>query len=182
MDIDIEGSMDGVQLSKIILSKEIKSTVIFLTSNDDDHSFELAMESKPFDFLSKPVSPRRLKRTIQLALQSKSQKESSKEDWTIKDGRVLHRIKISDIGFVESQDKYCMFHFENGQKELIRITLNEVIRNLNPEMFFQVHRSFLVNLSLVSKFDVSSSEIYLTHQNRIPVSRKFKEELIHRLR
>ena len=59
--------------------------------------------------------------------------------------------------------------------------LKEFMEELPEELFFQVHRSFVVNLSFVESFD--GANVYMEDGTKIPVSKAkrdvFKSAMIH---
>ncbi len=171
MDIDIQGNMNGIELSKQIRQQLSDIIIIYLTSQDDDQSFDDAARTLPFDFLSKPVSRRRLKRTLTLALESRSQKTGSTEEWILKDGSVIYRLKIKDIIHIEAQDKYCQIQMIQNVRHLVRLSLIDAIKALPPDGFIQVHRSHVVNLHHILKYDRQESELTLSNGQKINVSR-----------
>ncbi|MDQ7085838.1 MAG: response regulator [Sulfurovum sp.] len=66
LDIDIKGSMDGIQLARHIL-KERSIPIVFITSHNDDETVEELLELAPYGFVSKPFSPRAINVTMKIA-------------------------------------------------------------------------------------------------------------------
>jgi DNA-binding response OmpR family regulator len=67
MDINIKGSMDGIQLAKEILKGHVDLPIIFITAHCDDNTFEEVLELSPYGFISKPFSSKDVEVTLQLA-------------------------------------------------------------------------------------------------------------------
>lgn len=67
MDIEIQGSMDGVELAEQI-RKDYDIPVIFLTGRSDNATLERVRRSDSFGYLLKPFRPEELKAGIELAL------------------------------------------------------------------------------------------------------------------
>jgi len=66
MDINIKGSMDGIQLSReIIQNKDIP--IVFITAHSDKETFDEILEVSPYGFISKPFSAKDVEMTLQLA-------------------------------------------------------------------------------------------------------------------
>ena len=78
MDINIEGSMDGIETVKKIPS-EFDIPVIYLTAYSEDVTLERARETKPYGYLVKPFSERALHATIQMALERRNTDIALKE-------------------------------------------------------------------------------------------------------
>lgn len=88
------------------------------------------------------------------------------------EGRV-ERLLLADILYAESMQNYCRIHTKNGS-HLPLLPLKELKEALPPCDFFQIHRSYLVNLAEV--------DAIVGHQVRIgktllPVSRPNREAL-----
>lgn len=182
MDIDINGDMNGIELSDKLRGHDNNPIIIYLTSNDDDVSFERARETKPFDFLSKPVRPRRLKRTLELAVEQLNKNAEGSNQWVIKEGTAFYKILISDLLFLEVQDKYCKLHMRDGIVHKIRLSLTEAKGVLGEHPFLQTHRSYMVNQKEILKYDISMSQLTLTASHIVPVSKSYKDKILHTLK
>jgi len=66
MDIHLEGAMDGIDAACHIHA-ELNSPVIFLTAYAEDATLRRAKAAFPYGYLVKPVAPRELNATIQMA-------------------------------------------------------------------------------------------------------------------
>jgi DNA-binding LytR/AlgR family response regulator len=77
---------------------------------------------------------------------------------------------------MRSDDKYTLVVWEGGEA-LIRKTIRQLVDELDPEAFAQIHRSVIVNLRLVVQFDRGlndSGEVRLKGRREVlPVSRSF---------
>ena len=65
---------------------------------------------------------------------------------------VVRQIPVEDVLFLQAQDKYVVVMTRSGES-LIRVSLSELIESLDPDQFWQIHRSTVVNMQHV----VSSS-------------------------
>jgi len=68
MDINIKGSVDGIQLAKEIL-KTYDFPIVFITAHNDDETFQEVLELSPYGFIEKPFSRKDIVFTLQLAYQ-----------------------------------------------------------------------------------------------------------------
>ena len=91
-------------------------------------------------------------------------------------GASVRLIPVDQVAFVRSDDKYTLVVWEGGEA-LIRKTIRELVDELDPEAFAQIHRSVIVNLRLVVQFDRGSNdtaEVRLKGRREVlPVSRSF---------
>jgi DNA-binding LytR/AlgR family response regulator len=96
-------------------------------------------------------------------------------------GQTLRLIPVDEIDFLKSDEKYTLVAWrgDGGQpgEALIRSSLKELMTQLDPEQFVQVHRSVVVNLRAVSHVRRGLNEtadIHLRGRNEVlPVSRTF---------
>ncbi len=78
MDINIKGSVDGIQLAKNIL-KTFDIPIIFITAHNDDETFQEVLELSPYGFIEKPFSKKDIVFTLQLAYQRYLSREKKSE-------------------------------------------------------------------------------------------------------
>ncbi len=69
-------------------------------------------------------------------------------------GQTLRLILVDDIDFLRSDEKYTLVAWRGDEgkpsEALIRVPLKELVGQLDPEQFAQVHRSVVVNLKAIS--------------------------------
>ncbi len=195
MDIALKGEWSGIKTAQAIRD-QFSIPVVFLTANADDQHFEQAKTAHPYAFLSKPFQHRDLKRTLELVVQrirkegglNQSSKLSGDQDNSfILSDRIFVRHKdrmikvyISDILFAEADRNYCLIH--TAEKEyLLSVPLRVLEENLPPEQFMRVHRSYVVNLSKIDALTDNQEFLVLGNKN-VPISRRFKEAVLNRLK
>jgi DNA-binding LytR/AlgR family response regulator len=61
----------------------------------------------------------------------------------------VHQVPVDEVLFFQAQDKYTCVMARDGEF-LIRTALSDIVRQLDPEAFAQVHRSTVVNLRYVA--------------------------------
>ncbi len=66
MDINIKGSIDGIQLSREIL-KSSNVPIVFISAHSDDDTIEELLELAPYGFIGKPFSAKELLATVRIA-------------------------------------------------------------------------------------------------------------------
>lgn len=96
-------------------------------------------------------------------------------------------ISLDSILYIESQDNYVAIHHldqNKPTKTLLRITLKKLDEAALHPALYRCHRSFIVNLLHLNKFNGNSQQglISLHHTDiQLPVSRSYASELINRL-
>ncbi len=95
-------------------------------------------------------------------------------------GGTVQRIAYKDILYLEAQNKLlrvCTAH----HAITIRASLNTLAEEL-PESFIRCHRSYIVNRDYVESFISPEMTVCLTTNERLPVSRSYKDALRERLK
>ena len=104
---------------------------------------------------------------------------------SIKDGGSVTVLKTKQISWVDAAGDYMCVHTTEDKTHIMRKTMKELESELNPEWFVRIHRSVIVNKSLVGKLvTMSNGEYHLVLQSgkELKVSRSYKErakEIIH---
>ena len=95
-------------------------------------------------------------------------------------GERLRLIPVEDVDYVRSDTKYTRVAWRdpNGEtgEALLRTTLKELVAQLDPAQFAQVHRSVVVNRRAISHVERrdESSQIHLKGREEVlPVSRSY---------
>jgi len=132
MDINIKGSMDGIQLAREILRTHTLP-IVFITAHNDSETFQEVLELSPYGFIGKPFSSRDVEVAIQLAYkrhltnQEVDNKKSNDEDRKI--------IMISDRYHYscEVASLYCddslvkLNAKQNKLLEILSLNINNVV-------------------------------------------------------
>ncbi|WP_137928081.1 LytTR family DNA-binding domain-containing protein [Cupriavidus sp. 2SB] len=166
LDIKMPG-LSGLEVAQGI---ETDTRLVFVTAYDE---FALdAFDRAAVDYLVKPVTDERLGRTIERlrkALQdaaplpelaqllgqltrgqARNESGAGPLRWVrASRGNVTSHVPIQDVLYFQSDDKYVVVHTREGE-HLIRTPLQELIDGLDPEVFWQVHRSTIVNMEHVA--------------------------------
>ncbi len=85
-------------------------------------------------------------------------------------------IPVEQIAYLRSDEKYTLVVWDGGEA-LIRKPIRELIDELDPEHFAQVHRSVIVNLKQVAQVVRGANETAEVHLRgrsvTLPVSRSY---------
>jgi DNA-binding LytR/AlgR family response regulator len=91
-------------------------------------------------------------------------------------GTTVKLIAVEQVVYLRSDEKYTLVVWEGGEA-LIRKPIRELIDELDPEQFVQVHRSVIVNLRAVSQVTRGANETAEVHlrgrSETLPVSRSY---------
>ena len=96
----------------------------------------------------------------------------------VEKGKVRIRIPVHNILYVKAEHVYCRLFFPNDQRVLKRISLDRLTSELPSGEFLRVHRSYLVNVDYVERFNASK---ILIGKAEIPIGRTWRKEVVSRL-
>ena len=166
--------------------------VVFITAYDQ---YALAaFEAGAVDYLLKPVETDRLAQTVERVqrklvappadlsallaeLRGSVQRPSQRLRW-IKAavGKQVKLIAVGDVIYFQSDAKYTRVVLAQSEA-LIRTPLKDLLEDLDPDKFWQVHRSTVVNLDQVAgvlREDAERQFVLLKNRSeRLPISRQF---------
>lgn len=195
LDIEMPG-MDGFGVvSNIDLN--YKPFIIFATAYNQ-YALK-AFNIHAIDYLLKPFDDDRFDEALKLAEQQIKLKNSSnfnekllrligefnaEPEEYIRQFKIKLRgrekfIKTEDLHFIEAEGNYLMLHHENG-RDLFRSTMSSVEKELNPNRFLRIHRSYFVNTIYVKDIRyISNNEYKVTLKNgkEIVSGRSYKEAI-----
>ncbi len=97
----------------------------------------------------------------------------------IDQGKIKIRIPIQNILFVKAEHVYSRIFFSNDQQILQRVSLEKFLQRLPKHKFMRVHRSYLVNVEHIVKFNNTR---ILIGETVIPIGRSWRDKVVQRLR
>lgn len=190
IDININGSMNGIELAKKIWHSKYEIPIIFITSFDDKETFSKAKLANPFAYIIKPIDEATLQRSVELALMRYVNNDTQdgqvwKDDILLRDhifikeeGK-LKKILLKDIVVIEADNKYVDI-FTSTTKYVVRMPLKEIERKLPPSEFVQIHRGIIINAHFIEDIDTKENTIYLLNRT-FDIGRSYRENLFQRL-
>lgn len=87
-------------------------------------------------------------------------------------------LKISDIQYIEKQDKFLIYHSNRGEFRE-RKNMKDAYAYFESYDFLWIHASYLVNMQYITK--VKSAYVYL-QEEVLPISRSKKDDVITKIR
>ena len=157
---------------------------IIIVSSDDKDALK-AFEFNIVDYLLKPVTYSRFCRAVDKAIRYYANKEVSNSDINeifIKKGSLLVKLKFKDIIYIEALENYVTLNTKS-EKFTIHFTMKALESQLPSETFIRVHRSFIVNISLIKNIKENSLDLILGKDLlNIPIGNSFKEPLLNKIK
>ena len=168
--LDIEmPEMNGLRVGQQLVERNKDVLIIFVTSHNkylDD-----AMDLRAFRYLSKPIDEERLLRSLQKALNIYSNITTTLPVDT-KDR--VYTIHTSHIISIETKGHEVIVHTTDGDYHTAQ-NMRYWLDRLASGMFFQSHRSFIVNFAHVSDFNHTVIHLHDNQFNAYLTRRKYKD-------
>lgn len=155
--------------------EEVKVTapVIFTTAYED-YALE-AFKHQGYAYLLKPYDIEELEQGLKKvaplfeATVASSVAKPFKERFLVRYGLHLKSIAVHDIAYFMADDKTLYVSTYSDDKYIIDDTITGLVSKLNPTLFFQVNRKFLVHIDAITDMlKVGRNRIRLQLQPRLP--------------
>jgi len=166
LDIELE-NMNGLEVLKELLDKEIVWRVVFVTSHD-----ELMIDAfsvKTLGFLTKPVNAKKLVKLVDKVIHELDKNQVLE----CNDGSELFYVKTEDIYYVQAIGNYSELH----TKEQTRIVDGKLKiwqeKTCNMDII-RIHKSYIVNLNHITNW--KNTEVIMSNGEKIPVGRSYTAE------
>ncbi|MDX6182301.1 response regulator transcription factor [Flavobacterium sp. Fl-77] len=186
IDVFLDGKPDGITFAETInIVPNGLKPFVFLTSSKDRQIFERAKLTKPFSFLLKPFNELEILYALEMAVEkfygqanvfhSEDQNTVvSNDSLFIKKNKVLKKVQVEDIVYIEVEDRYCNIITE-VEKFVILISLTKIIQLLDATKFCQTHRNYIVNISKIEEIIVNDNLVILKGNHKVTLSDKYKD-------
>jgi len=113
-----------------------------------------------------------------------STKPSYLERVIIKEEGRIFFVKAGEIDWIEAQGNYAMVH-AGKKSHMIREAMTSLENQLNPQKFFRIHRSTIVNIDRVSELQSlfhGDYRVLLQDGTSLLMSRRFRDRLKDQLK
>lgn len=189
--LDIQmGDGTGFDLLKRIDSIDFR--IIFITAYEQ-YAVQ-AFKFSAIDYILKPVDPDDLVNAIsRVAYLEKEETDfrlralqdnlsaggNANKKIVIRTADSIHLINQHDILCCEADGSYTTLHLVNGQHIMTSRLLKEFEDMFAGNGFYRVHKSFLINLSAIERFEKAEGGYIVLHEGlKVPVASRRKEDLI----
>jgi DNA-binding LytR/AlgR family response regulator len=161
LDIEMPGA-NGLEVAR---HANGRCHVVFVTAFD--HYAADAFEEGAIDYVRKPFHAGRLRNTVQRLQERLAQPPGDLAPllrelaaragaarpylrWlNASRGQEICLITVEEVVYFKAEDKYTLVMTANGEA-LIRKTIKDLVAELDPDMFWQIHRSTVVNANEVA--------------------------------
>jgi DNA-binding LytR/AlgR family response regulator len=192
LDINLNGYQTGIDIAEYIRENNLSVPFIFLTSHEDMAIVNAALKTSPHAFLTKPFQKITVYTAVKLAFKTfrketiydhtdlNEEQDSTviKDALFIKEKHMFTKILLADLLYIRSDDNYLELHTAK-KKYTIRETMKNMIGQLPGNLFFRVHKSFIINLNAITAINyihvmINDIEIPITSDNRTELLSRIK--------
>jgi two-component system LytT family response regulator len=183
---------DGTGFDLLSHFEFINFKIIFITAYEE-YALK-AFEFSAIDYILKPVNPEKLSEAVtrteilkksDFEIQLNALKEnfnnpgSSNKKIILKNMESIFLFNSDDIVHCESDGSYTVFQTVDDQRIVISKNLKEYDALLSGSGFLRVHRSHLINLKHIKRFDkLNGGYVVMSNGTQVPVSSAGRERLL----
>jgi two-component system, LytTR family, response regulator len=157
--------------------------IVFVTAYDD---YALrAFDAGALDYLLKPFDDPRFQLVMSRAKEKIAQRrlQAQTPPLVIRSAGQVAYVQMAAIDWVEAADYYACVHV-GAKSHLLRRSMAELEKELDPRFFCRIHRSTIVNLRRVRGLEIDAAgdyEVLLEGGRRLRLSRRFRKNLQARM-
>ena len=163
--LDIElGEEDGFVLAKRLQSR-LPAALLLFVSSYEKYVYE-SFKLQPFRFLPK----NRLAQMLPEALSAAVAELKRREDrfLLLENGQGVEKVPLDGIAYIRQQGKYACIVKTDGSQSKVRRTLKSLMTELPEELFLQIDRGYLCNVTKVTQ--VKNDKLTLATGDELYVS------------
>ncbi|GAA4594899.1 DNA-binding LytR/AlgR family response regulator [Actinoplanes octamycinicus] len=182
LDIRMPG-LDGMELARILRRFAHPPAIVFVTAYDDGavDAFDLGVT----DYVRKPVRAERLGESLRRVAGSRTAPAPAvvpdEQAIPVELAGTTRMLPRSSVRWVEAQGDYARLHTADAS-HLVRVSLATLAERWANAGFVRIHRSYLVQLRLVTELRLTGSGYVVAVDGvELPVSRRHTRELKDRL-
>jgi len=154
---------------------------IIIVSSAEEYALK-AFDFNVVDYLLKPVTYGRFCKAIDKTIRYFTRKEAANtgdEEIFIKKGSSLVKLKLKDIIYIEALENYVTLNTRDD-KFTIHFTMKAIENQLPSGIFIRVHRSFIINKSMIQTIKENSLDLNVGDTLKsIPVGKSFRDTLLN---
>lgn len=169
------------------LLEQVKSVIrypVFITGHKD-YAIK-ALHQGAYDYLLKPFDSEDISNCLSRIMKDEKHNQPLKStrklvELSVKSG-ILY-LKQEDIVFVSASGSYTEFYLENNLRHLVSKNMKSYINQLDGDLFYRCHNSYIVNLNKVKQF-LNHDGLFaeMCNGKRVSISRRNKDEFLLKLK
>ncbi|MBW1297646.1 LytR/AlgR family response regulator transcription factor [Aquimarina litoralis] len=195
LDIKLK-DMNGFDILERI---SVKTPMIIFVTAFDSYALK-AFNFFAFDYLLKPFNEERFYLSVNKAIEALNKKDTSQLQKKV--NNLMHYIRVADknptkklpiplrnrtifiplndIMYITASNYYAEIYTEN-KKYLLRESLQNLLKILNPEYFIRIHRSTIINVDFMKELINSgygAIDVKMKDSNQFKISKSYKKDFL----
>ncbi len=181
---------DGFELLKHYENRDF--SVIFTTAYNE-YALK-AFKADAIDYLEKPISIDDLQKAVEklmrihtiedmeaLSKKREADRENDRISVPTRDGYII--LKNEEITHLEASDNYTMIYLANGSRHLSSKNIKVYEDNLNANIFYRTHKSYIVNIEHhLKEFSRKEGNVAVLQNGKmVPVARRKMTQFLERI-
>lgn len=175
LDVDMP-QKSGTEVAKEIRRNYENAVICFITAYVE-YAYQ-AYQTEALGYLVKPVKYSELRhllnRSVTQVQYMKDAAEARKRYIEIKTNHNTTILCMEEILYIEKRRNQCVFHLEDGEM-VCYMTLKEVYKKLDHEIFYYVHQGYIVNFEQIK--EVRADVVCLGRNREVPMSRRYQSKM-----
>ncbi len=169
LDIDMP-EIDGIEAAYKLRDRGMDYKIVMLTARED--RYREAFKIGAFRFVPKPIEEKELYKVLD---DVREHLVGLTEVTVYRDG-VAYQLIQRDIMYVEAEQSETLVFTKNCEYRS-KQTLSAWMELLDCRMFFQCHKSFIVNLGKIES--IGKTTVVMVTEERVKVSRRLRTALLN---
>lgn len=167
LDMEMK-NLNGIETANLIQEFDEHIIIVFVTSHSE--YMKESFQCQPFRFVEKPLDYEELKKVFYDIYKKLSKK---RKIFSFMENKTKVRLYCDDIIYCESQAHWVWIYTKEKLYKICK-SLSDLYEQLDKEMMFQVHKSFIINFNYI--YIIKGNNIQLYHCDKvIPISRSYKK-------
>lgn len=167
LDIEMQ-PYTGIEVAEKL--KSVNPYIIIFIITSYDKYLDEAMDLNVFRYIKKPLDTRRLKNGLYKALESI---DTNTINFFLKQGSTSKSIHSNDIQYIETVGRHTKVVTVKGEY-ISDNKMNYWKEKLVPSFFYQVHKSFIINMKHIT--DYKRDSVVLSDKYNIPIAYRTQSE------
>jgi DNA-binding LytR/AlgR family response regulator len=188
LDIDLADDISGIDVAMFI-EQNCRIPYLFLSNNigKDNKYFDVIAKNAAIQYLPKGNwLPEQVLHFVDMAFykfnlvngdvtDAHNHKGIVSDGILVKEKGVRFKVLYKDIQYLEAKDDYVKIHYTSNKHLMYRSSIKGILKNLDSNIFLQVHQSIVINKFAVKAVYEAEKKIILNNATELPIGKTFKD-------
>ncbi|MCC3860237.1 LytR/AlgR family response regulator transcription factor [Pseudemcibacter aquimaris] len=165
-------------LLKPIEEERLEQAISRVREQISEH-IAIEQNAKLIDLIRNMDDPPEIELSEILTADDITTKKQFESQFSIKDRGEITLVSVSSIQWIDAAGDYMCLHTDN-KTHILRETMKNMEKRLDPDVFKRIHRSTIVNINMIEKLASSAGGKYLItlkNGSELQASRNYRESL-----